>query len=93
LFEDYDWHEPTEWRFDRAHNWPAPDATAKQSGGFSGVVNVTPSDTFHWECDVENRSNVTLKFSNRVYDGEMCNVFGFYFTTNRAATPWTCIFL
>jgi hypothetical protein len=36
---------------------------------------------------------VTLKFSNRVYDGEMCNVFGFYFTTNRAATPWTCIFL
>ena len=93
LFEDYDWHEPTEWRFDRSHEWPAPDAASNTSGGYNGVLNVTPSDTFHWECDVVNKSNVTLRFSNRVYDGEMCNVFGFYFTTNRAATPWTCVFL
>jgi len=92
LFEDYDWHEPTEWRFDRAHEWPAPDAAAKQSGGYNGVLNVTPGDSFHWECDVQNKSNVTLHFSNKVYDGEMCNVFGFYFTPNAAAKPWGCFF-
>jgi hypothetical protein len=93
LFEDYDWHEPTEWRFDRAHQWAAPDAASKTSGGYNGVLNVTPSDTFHWECDVVNKSNVTLRFSNKVYEGEMCNVFGFYFTQNRAATPWSCFAL
>jgi hypothetical protein len=93
LFEDYNWHEPTEWRFDRAHNWPAPDAATKTNGGYSGVMNVAPGDQFHWECDVLNRSNSTLTFSNKVYDGEMCNVFGFYYTTNRDAKPWTCIFL
>jgi hypothetical protein len=93
LFEDFDWHEPTEWRFDRAHPWSAPDRAAGKSGGYNGVINVTPGDQFHWECDVNNRSTATLTFSNRVYDGEMCNVFGFYYTEKRDASPWTCFFL
>ena len=57
------------------------------------ILEVSPGDQFHWECDVDNKSQVTLRFSNKVYEGEMCNVFGFYFTENRAASPWTCVFL
>jgi hypothetical protein len=92
LFEDYDWHEPTEWRFNRAANNPAPDAESKRSGGFSGVLNTKPGDQFAWECEVENKQSVSLTFGNRLLTGEMCNVFGFYFTEDRAAKPWTCVF-
>ena len=92
LFEEFDWHEPSEWRFNRAAQNVAPDAVTQRSGGFSGVVNATPSDQFAWECEIENQSGVTLNFSNHVYTGEMCNVFGFYFTDNQNATPWLCAF-
>jgi hypothetical protein len=92
LFEDYDWHEPTEWRFNQAVTNAAPDAEKATGGAANGVINVGAGDSFNWECDVENRSNVTLKFSNKVYDGEMCNVFGFYFTEKKEAAPWTCVF-
>jgi hypothetical protein len=93
LFEDYDWHEPTEWRYNRAANNPAPDAELKRSGGFSGLVQTKPGDEFTWECEVQNAQSVNLTFGNRLLTGEMCNVFGFYFTKERAAKPWTCVFL
>jgi hypothetical protein len=92
LFEDYDWAEPTEWRFNRSVDNPAPNPQTMQSGGHSGLVYASPGDSFVWECEVRNERSVNLTFSNRVYDGEMCNVFGFYITDNRTAAPWTCAF-
>jgi hypothetical protein len=92
LFEDYNWHEPTEWRFNRAAKNPLPDAAAGTSGGFSGVVNTKVGDQYSWECEVLNKQTVNLTFGNHLLTGEMCNVFGFYFTDNRAAKPWTCAF-
>jgi hypothetical protein len=93
LFTEYDWHEPAEWRFNRSANNPAPDDAAKKGGAYDGIVNAKSGDQFNWECEILNKSNTTLTFSNRVYDGEMCNVFGFYFTEKRDASPWTCAFL
>jgi len=92
LFEDYDWHEPTEWRYNRAANNPAPDPVAKSSGGFSGLVQTKPGDQFSWECEVRNEQSVSLTFGNRLLTGEMCNVFGFYYTQERASKPWLCAF-
>jgi hypothetical protein len=92
LFEDYNWKEPTEWRYRRDVQNPTPDAVAKTGGGYSGILQVTTSDTFHWECEVENKSDVTLHFGNHVYTSEMCNVFGFYFSPNRDAPNWNCYF-
>jgi hypothetical protein len=92
LFEDYDWHEPTEWRFNRSKENPLPDAATATSGATSGLVNVHPGDQFAWECEVANKQNVPLTFGNRLYTGEMCNVFGFYITDKRESSPWTCAF-
>jgi hypothetical protein len=92
LFEDYDWKEPTEWRFRRDVQNPTPDATSKKGGAYSGFLHVTTADTFHWECEVQNKSDVTLHFGNHVYTSEMCNVFGFYFSPNRDAPNWNCYF-
>lgn len=93
LFEDFDWHEPTPWRFNNSDTNPVQDVAAKQSGSVSGIVTAAPGDTFGWECEVENKQNVNLTFGNRLLTGEMCNIFGFYFTENKAASPWMCAFM
>lgn len=93
LFQDFDWHEPTEFRFNRAVDNATPDPTAKKAGGYSGVLDVQTNDRFFWQCDGHNNSTVNLTFSNKVYDGEMCNVFGFYSTDTLAPKPWRCVFL
>lgn len=93
LFQDFDWHEPREFRFSSLVDNGTPDPTTKTGGGYSGVLPIEPTDTFSWECEGFNQSNVNLTFSNKVYDGEMCNVFGFYRTDTRDAGPWTCAFL
>lgn len=92
LFEDYDWAEPTEWRYRADVDNPTPDLDAGISGGASGLVYAKPGDDFIWQCEVQNKGTTNITFSNRVYDGEMCNVFGYYFTDNRNAGPWMCAF-
>jgi len=92
LFQDFDWHEPREFRYNSIENNGTPDATTKTPGGYSGVLQIQPTDTFSWECEGYNKSNVNLTFSNKVFTGEMCNVFGFYQTDTKSAGPWTCAF-
>jgi hypothetical protein len=92
LFEDYNWKEPTEWRFRRDVQNPAPDGAANKGGAHNGLLQVTTTDTFQWQCEVQNKSDVTLHFGNHVYTAEMCNVFGFYFSPNRDAPNWNCYF-
>jgi hypothetical protein len=90
VFEDYNWTEPTVFRFNTATQNNAPDPTAKIPGAnINGVYNVSKGDTFSWECEVENKRNVTLTFSDKAYDGEMCNVFGMYAADN-PTDPWLC---
>jgi hypothetical protein len=92
LFQDFDWHEPAEFRYNAHTDNGAPDPTTKSRGGYSGELQVQPTDRFSWECTGFNKSNVNLTFSNKVYDGEMCNVFGFYQTDTKEAGPWSCVF-
>jgi hypothetical protein len=61
----------------------------KKSGSpMNGVFRVNPTDKFTWECEVVNRRQVNLTFSDRAYDGEMCNVFGMY-SHPQADRAWT----
>lgn len=92
LFQDFDWHDPLEFRYNRSTNNGTPNAASKTPGGYSGTLDVQSADRFSWECQGFNKSNVNLTFSNKVYDGEMCNVFGFYQTDTKEAGPWTCFF-
>lgn len=93
LFQDFDWHDPSEFRFNAEVDNGTPDAASKTKGGYSGMLSVQPTDRFSWECQGFNKSHVNLTFSNKVYDGEMCNVFGFYSTDTKGAAPWLCAFL
>jgi hypothetical protein len=90
LYEDYDWHEPTELMFNSVTTNPLPDPVKKAPGGASGLLVLSAGDKLDWECEINNDSNNTLTFSNEVFKGEMCNVFGSIVATDGAAT-WTCI--
>ena len=45
-----------------------------------------------WAVEIFNQTDVNLTFSNKVYDGEMCNVFGFYTMETNTGGPWLCAF-
>ena len=91
VFEDYNWEEPTVFRYNSELKNPPPDAAAKTPGSmFSGVLLAQPGESYTWECEVVNNRSVSLTFSDKAYDGEMCNVFGMY-STPTAPAPWTCL--
>lgn len=92
LFQDYDWHDPLEFRYNRVSENGTPDAVKKAPGGYSGLLNVQSTDRFAWQCEGQNAASVNLTFSNQVYKGEMCNVFGFYATDTENVGPWLCAF-
>jgi hypothetical protein len=92
LFQDFDWHDPREFRFNSLDDNGTPDPVKGTPGGYSGVLKLDPTDQFTWECTGYNKSNTNLTFSNKVYTGEMCNVFGFYQTDTQSAGPWMCAF-
>jgi hypothetical protein len=83
--ESFDWHDPAALRYDSLHTNPAPNATTKTDGGYSGKLTMHKGDTIDWECEIHNDqsagvpvSMTPLKFANEVYTGEMCNMFGVY---------------
>jgi hypothetical protein len=93
IFEDYDWHDPTQFMFLPGYDYPAPDPSSGTAGvGASGLLPVEAGDTYNWECEVHNQQDVTLTFGNYVYTGEMCMVFGFYSSPVEATNNWMCAF-
>lgn len=90
VFEDYNWEEPTVFRFNSTTTNTPPVPSSKTPGAnFSGDLLVKPGDQFSWECEVTNNRSVNLTFSDRAYDGEMCNVFGMFASTDPQG-PWSC---
>ncbi|MBM4363084.1 MAG: hypothetical protein FJ104_10415 [Deltaproteobacteria bacterium] len=92
IFHDFNWEEPTVWRFNSVIQNPAPDLAASKSGSaVNRIYTAKPGDKFSWECEVINKSpdKNNLVFSDKAYSGEMCNVFGMY-SSPIAARPWSC---
>jgi hypothetical protein len=48
----------------------------KMDGAVSGTLPVKVGDVLKFTCFIENTSDKTLGFSNELYDGEMCNLWG-----------------
>ncbi len=92
VFDDFNWAEPTVWLFNSKVQNPMPDRNSMKSGApISGIFKVGPQDAFSWECQVENKTDSTLTFSDKAYTGEMCNIFGMY-AAPAAKNPWSCFF-
>lgn len=90
VFEDYNWEEPTVFRFNTMIQNTPPNPTTKTPGSaLNGQLLVHPGDQFSWECEITNNRSVALTFSDRAYDGEMCNVFGMFASTDPPG-PWSC---
>jgi hypothetical protein len=66
---------------------PTIDIANKYPGAFSGDIYLKPGDKIDWYCDVTNNDQPQpLQFTEQVYKGEMCNLFGLYAPTTGG--PW-----
>jgi hypothetical protein len=64
-----------------------PIATeAMIDGAVSGILEVQTGDVLKFSCFIENDSDQTLRFSNELYGGEMCNMWGKAVGTGLSAT-------
>jgi hypothetical protein len=45
-------------------------------GAISGMLEVQAGDELTFSCFIENESDITLRFRNELYGGEMCNLWG-----------------
>jgi hypothetical protein len=89
IYESYDYQHPGFTYFNSQDINPVPDSTTRQYGGtHNGALYMKAGDKIEWECEVDNQTNVTLRFANGVYDAEMCNMFGTYAPSMGA--PWAC---
>jgi hypothetical protein len=81
--------EPTIVSFDSATQNPVADDATQTDGAYSGIVHMAPGDTIDWECTQTNDGigadgktfSTSLQFTEQVYLGEMCNLFGLYAPT------------
>lgn len=91
VLQDFEWSQPTTFRFGSLSVNVPPNPASKTSGStVNGDFYAAPGDAFSWECEIVNDTAVNLTFSDRLYDGEMCNVFGSYANPNPSG-PWNCI--
>jgi hypothetical protein len=92
VYETYNWDSPTNIRYDSVHANTMPNRAMQQPGGSTGQMILQPTDTLQWECEVDNTSDVTLRFRNEVYTGEMCIMTGEMVPADDPMTPddFTC---
>jgi hypothetical protein len=76
VYEDYDWHDPLVVEYNSITQNNAPDPAAQKGGATTGILDLLPGDTMDWECEVLNQTNGVLRFTNEVFNGEMCILIG-----------------
>ncbi len=89
--------EPTLVAFDSATQNPVADDATHTDGAYSGIVHLAPGDTIDWECTQTNDGvgaggqtfTTPLQFTDQVYTGEMCNLFGIYAPTT--GSSWSAL--
>jgi len=90
VYQSFNWAEPLFAQFDDVHTNPAM-GEADKDGALSGKLIIKPGEGLSWECEVNNTlDNISLRFADRAYDAEMCNVFGYYVPGNGLA--WNQVF-
>ncbi len=84
FYEVFDYHDTPTIAYDSLTKNKTPDRENLIPGGWTGELDIKAGDILEWECEVDNTSDKTLRYSNELYTGEMCNLFGTY-TGNSAA--------
>jgi hypothetical protein len=74
VFEQYDYLEPKVFAYDSLTE--NPEFSDSEAGAVSGMLEVSAGDVLEWECEVNNTSEVPLRYINAVQTGEMCNIWG-----------------
>jgi len=72
FYEGRNWEEPMVLEYSSTVTNPAPDTAKMIEGGMSGILDFKTGDTIEWECQVVNKTDKVIGFSNNTYDGEMC---------------------
>jgi hypothetical protein len=81
--------DPQLMAFDSKTQNPMFDRASQTPGAYSGDIYMKPGDTIEWECEQTNdgigidgqKITAPLNFTEQVYNGEMCNLFGMYAPT------------
>jgi len=76
VYDSWDWEESVTFNYDSSTTNPPIDTQAKHDGAISGILEFKAGDELKFTCYIENDSDNTLGFSNQVYEGEMCNLWG-----------------
>jgi hypothetical protein len=72
FYEGLHWEETLLLEYTSLITNPVANAAMGVEGGWSGILDLKPGDKLEWECHVVNEQDVTLRFSNNTYTGEMC---------------------
>ena len=76
IYDSWDWQESVTFNYDTLSMNPPIATEAKTDGAVSGPIEVKSGDVLKFSCFIENESDITLRFSNELYGGEMCNMWG-----------------
>jgi hypothetical protein len=93
IYESYDYQHPGWGKFGEILDNPLPDPTRKTAGGeHDGALYLGPGERVEWECEIVNDTDSPLRWGNKVYEAEMCNLFGTYSPSMAPLRDtWDCI--
>ena len=76
IYDSWSWQDSVTFNYDSISKNPPIMTDKKVDGAVSGIVDFKAGDELKFTCFIENNSDNTLGFSNQVYEGEMCNLWG-----------------
>jgi hypothetical protein len=76
IYDSWSWEESATFNYDSLTMNPPIMTERMVDGAVSGILPVKVGDVLKFTCYIENTSDKTLGFSNELYDGEMCNLWG-----------------
>jgi hypothetical protein len=76
IYDSWSWQESVTFNYDSLTMNPPIATEMKVDGAVSGSLDVKTGDKLKFTCFIENKSDKTLRFSNELKDGEMCNLWG-----------------
>jgi len=76
VYDSWSWQESVTYNYDSLSMNPVVATEAQTDGAVSGMLPFDAGDELKFTCFIENMSDKTLKFSNELYGGEMCNLWG-----------------
>jgi hypothetical protein len=72
IYDADKWEEPLLLEYSTSVTNTAPDIAHGVEGGWNGILDLAVGDVITWKCDVTNKNNATLRFTNNTFTGEMC---------------------